>query len=173
MTKTNYARNLQEAIYQSSLIAGFDNPEIDAAQTRAWTRMSILNKEGGYRFTGFTSDLLRKVHKAVVTPQNELTHFERGFFRSRTKTDIEPDRVGGVELMPYKEVPEAIEWWIKELPNMMPWQAHVAFENIHPFTDGNGRVGRLIYWFLQTRNNEHISVIPFSEKEKYNAAFKQ
>jgi hypothetical protein len=30
-----------------------------------------------------------------------------------------------------------------------PWQAHVDYENLHPFTDGNGRSGRILfYWSL-------------------------
>lgn len=30
------------------------------------------------------------------------------------------------------------------------FQAHVAYENLHPFTDGNGRSGRMI-WLWQTK----------------------
>lgn len=26
-----------------------------------------------------------------------------------------------------------------------PWSAHVAYENLHPFTDGNGRSGRALW----------------------------
>lgn len=32
-----------------------------------------------------------------------------------------------------------------------PWQAHIDYETLHPFTDGNGRSGRAIWlWQMQT-----------------------
>lgn len=33
--------------------------------------------------------------------------------------------------------------------SITPWQAHVRYEKLHPFTDGNGRSGRAIwYWMM-------------------------
>ena len=32
------------------------------------------------------------------------------------------------------------------------WDAHLRYETLHPFTDGNGRSGRAI-WYLQMRNS--------------------
>ena len=33
------------------------------------------------------------------------------------------------------------------------WQTHNDYENLHPFTDGNGRSGRML-WAWQMRNDD-------------------
>ena len=58
---------------------------------------------------------------------------------------------------------ELLEWWNKEAPNLSPILTsaivHYRFEAIHPFADGNGRVGRaLALWELYRRrfDTHHI-----------------
>jgi len=44
-------------------------------------------------------------------------------------------------------------------------QWHIDFENIHPFEDGNGRIGRILYNFQRIKNGLPIHII--YEKNKY------
>ena len=42
----------------------------------------------------------------------------------------------------------AMEDWYNRLPELSPEQAYREFEEIHPFVDGNGRVGKIIFNWL-------------------------
>jgi Fic family protein len=38
--------------------------------------------------------------------------------------------------------------WLVDVPFMTPLVGHIRFESIHPFRDGNGRTGRMLYCFV-------------------------
>ena len=80
-----------------------------------------------------------------------------------------PNEVGGIETT----LPEDVETemdklndWYESLPEIIfenIVEYHYLFETIHPFQDGNGRVGRLLMFRECLRNN----IIPFIIDDNY------
>jgi len=79
-----------------------------------------------------------------------------------------PVYVGGKETMKFYEIPEAIRLLFTRNPKT--WeeikQWHIDFEHIHPFGDGNGRVGRFLM-LRQIWDNDIEIPIMFREWENF------
>lgn len=61
------------------------------------------------------------------------------------KVDV---RVGWDVKMPHANVPVALAQWLDVLPDLDPTEAFRQYEEIHPFRDGNGRTGSIIFNLL-------------------------
>jgi Fic family protein len=136
----------------------------------------INHKEAFDYLLGYKGNLNKKIilklHKLVVqnTLKEELTD-QIGKYRTLQVY------IRGTEWMPPKpaEVPKEmsylLSWYTKNKNNLHPLilatYFHSAFETIHPFVDGNGRVGRLLMNFILRQNNYPMINIPNKEKYKY------
>ena len=93
-----------------------------------------------------TEVIIKKLHEILKhdTKDASLNWFAVGEYKKR------PNTVGGRETAKPKDVPERMNallgtWNAKREVTIYDIIAfHAAFEQIHPFQDGNGRVGRLI-----------------------------
>jgi Fic family protein len=90
-----------------------------------------------------------------------------------------PNEVGGVAtILPHEVETEmnALNAWYVSLPKIVfenVVEYHYRFEKIHPFQDGNGRVGRLIMFRECLRNNIIPFIIDDNHKQFYYRGLKE
>lgn len=105
-----------------------------------------------------TEEIIKKLHKILKTGTKDsyLSWFNVGDYKQKANI------VGGQETTPPSKVAAAIkkllaEYVKKDVTIYDIIEFHRAFERIHPFQDGNGRVGRLICFKECLRFN----IVPF------------
>ncbi len=138
-------------------------------------KKEIYNILSAYRFiekevkpnTLITTKLILSLHNIVMKD----THIEAGLFR-REMGAIFNEAGIAIYVSPS---PEQIEPLLNQLlfyinsykekfPLVAGIIAHLSFEKIHPFIDGNGRVGRLLISAILKSKNYYFSIsIPFEE----------
>ncbi|MBT3404546.1 Fic family protein [archaeon] len=127
----------------------------------------LLNCEGD-----LNKKMILNLHKLVVkeTLKEEL---ENQIGKYRTLQVY----IRGTEWMPpkptevAKEMSYLLSWYTKNKnklhPLILATYFHSAFETIHPFVDGNGRVGRLLMNFVLRKNKYPMINIPSKNKYRY------
>jgi len=125
-----------------------------------------------------SKELILNLHKLVVqdTLKSELND-QIGKYR---KMQV---YIRGVDWLPPKpkEVPKEMKslhsWYSKNKDKLHPLVLatyfHSGFETIHPFVDGNGRVGRLLMNLILHKNNFPMINIPNNKKYKYYETLEQ
>jgi Fic family protein len=80
-----------------------------------------------------------------------------------------PVYVGDRECLGFKKIEEALKYWIKAYSKVKKdfeiKEAHKQFERIHPFEDGNGRVGRIIMNIQRLNANLPLIIIHEGEEQ--------
>lgn len=116
------------------------------------------------------TELVREVHAALT----DHLLFDRGEYKNSE------NRVAGASFLPVppSQVPQAMmqwaqqtEWQTASLDDMALIEAiaqsHISFERIHPFSDGNGRAGRMILAYQTIRRFGYPAMVPVEQKSAY------
>ncbi len=119
------------------------------------------------------SDTLLSLHKMLISNiQDDIAgRFRRGNEFVRVGSHIAPapkEIESGLVKMFSQYHASAHENIVKRIA-----QLHLTFENLHPFNDGNGRIGRVINNYQLIREGFVPINIKFIDRTKYYDAFKE
>jgi Fic family protein len=130
----------------------------------------LLEYEGGV-----SRELVMDLHRLVVQDTlSEDLEDQVGVYRTVQVY------IRGVEWVPAapedvpRDMASLLSWYSKNRDRLHPFilaiYFHVGFETVHPFIDGNGRVGRLLMNFILRRNDYPMVNIPDARKGEYYEA---
>lgn len=149
-------------IHQSNLIEEIDSAAEDIQSMEAWSYIS--------RKEHLTYENVMELHRLITL--NQLPKSESGCTR---KVNV---WIGG-KMAPNPVVADSLlrnfildieHYWHR----IDPIEAHVRFEHIHPFVDGNGRTGRMLLWWHEHKREMEPTLFLAAEKfEKYYPLFEE
>lgn len=112
-----------------------------------------------------TEKMIKEFHKILkdATSDSRVEWFNVGEYKQRANTignGIKTTLPNNVE----KDMSKLIDWYnsFKQITIKEIIEFHYRFESIHPFQDGNGRIGRMIMFKECLKNN----IVPFIIKDE-------
>lgn len=155
-------RQIPEWIRHSNLIEGVDDLSEDARSYRAWKWWNTQHISQGV-ITGLLYAEIMEVHRRIMVAKLPMKH------RGQPRTcDV---WVGGRRGVDPKLVRSALKIWVETFgwsqSEKLIKYAHIEFEKIHPFVDGNGRTGRMLMNWQRVRAGFDPLLIRVEERQAY------
>ena len=144
-----------------------NKPLRDVKETEAHSKVFLeMLKEK----SGFSNELILRWHKNIF---GETKPDIAGRYREHLV------RVGNYRAPDWKDVKKLMNGFLKVTnesklhPVELSARAHYQFEKIHPFGDGNGRIGRLVMNKILWDNGFPMLIIENKKKKQYYGALKK
>lgn len=148
--------DIELLIRESNLIEGIDSEQADADSLLAWNRMESYDSMTHYS--------LQLMHRMITHSQPDLSPSEKGQYR-RVQVYV-GDHIPPAPML----VMGLMDNFLSDFMEMDPIDAHIRFETIHPFIDGNGRTGRMLMWWHQWKTGKTPTL--FWNDEKHDVYYR-
>lgn len=145
---------MREHIRHSNLIEGINDKREDELSMFAWL---WLEKQERYN-----QPVLLELHRLITCKQ--LPRHQCGKLRT-IQVYIGDHTPPNGEIMQA----ELYGWGLDMLEPEKhdPIDMHIRFEKIHPFVDGNGRVGRMLMWWHEKKLGREPTLIRSNEADRF------
>ncbi len=146
-----------------------DKPMRDIRETENHKRAFFAMKENLSEH--LSKQLMLNLHKILKQNVTEdAGKFRNGQVRVGNLIPIKQDMIE-------TELDNLIEWYNDNKTELHPLELastfHCIFERIHPFFDGNGRVGRLLLNFILLKHQYPVVIIQNKNKRRYYTALQR
>lgn len=140
---------LTEFLYESNAIEGVYGEKPLQQAREAWDYIT--------KFENLTNKNIMWCH-GILT-KDLIDEEYRGRWRMLNVT------VGGRVCPTYQLVPGLMREWIEQANYLGdPLKDHIDFEHIHPFVDGNGRMGRILMNWQHLQKGEPLKIFTNADK---------
>lgn len=118
----------------------------------------ITEKKLRHNLPNLMSLILRTRHKPLTA--HRLGALHRAMLVGVLNMDLGQYRTRGVQVGQHiapapQHLPTLMQSWINayNVDETHPLEQHLNFQNIHPFADGNGRIGRILWLLSMMKHN--------------------
>jgi Fic family protein len=146
--------DMREHIRQSNLIENVKDEAEIPKSLKAWEYLCNCDK--------LTIQNVLDIHTLVMT--DRLNPEDVGAFR---RWNVQ---VGKYVAPSHMVVSEMMNQWVQDMSfyqDIDPKLKHIDFERIHPFRDGNGRIGRLLMWWHEMKIGKEPTFISYEDRFSY------
>ena len=141
---------MEPYIRESNLIENIDDPKEDKQSMSAWLWLLQQKK--------LDQGIICHLQKRITLHQDDLQPDQRGYYR-KIQVWVGDHKPPAAHL-----VKGMMDNWLLDYKKLGPLQAHIRFETIHPFVDGNGRTGRMLMWWHELHTGKLPTLYKASER---------
>lgn len=153
-------RNVQRFLKESNALEGVHDADSMKHARIAWEYLLLYDT--------MNIEIIKHAHRLLMKNQDIESKY-KGAWR-----DV-PVWIGGhKKSQPPIVIDNQMKIWCRKTMKgvLDPVALHVEFENVHPFIDGNGRIGRLLMnWHFVKRNGEGLMIYTVDGADYYYELF--
>jgi Fic family protein len=154
-------KNFSEIVFENKIIGTADLREVYDAKNSYNVFSKLFNEK-----KEITESFIIKIHKKIMKNIDERTGYKRlpNIILGRNIELTPPENVN-------EEMKKLLNWYKEnkdlEYPLELAFKFHHKFEGIHPFADGNGRVGRMLLNYILIKKGYYPIIIRKTHRNKY------